>query len=279
MTTEKTIIAYKGFDKDWKCRDFQYEVGKHYTHKGTAELCGSGFHACEAPFDVFSYYKIGNGSNYAQVELGGLSAKTDKDSKRCGTKIYIGPQLTLPMLIKAQVEWVFARTDKQLATGHSGHAAETGDSGHAAATGDYGHAAATGRSGHAAATGDSGHAAATGNYGHAAATGNYGHAAATGYYGHAAATGYSGHAAATGYSGHAAATGDSGHAAATGDYGCAFAGFKGKAKAGKSGSFAIAFYDEKAKRARLIVGTPGEDGIKADTFYFVNSSGKLEEVE
>lgn len=28
----ETIIAYKGFDKDWKCRGFQYEVGMRREH-------------------------------------------------------------------------------------------------------------------------------------------------------------------------------------------------------------------------------------------------------
>jgi len=99
----------------------------------------------------------------------------------------------------------------------------------------------------------------------------------TGYSGHAAATGHSGHAAATGNSGHAAATGNYGHAAATGGYGCAFAGFGGRAKASINGSFAIAWRDESTDRARLIVGTPGENGIKPDTFYRVVDGALVEE--
>jgi len=295
---EQSIIAFKAFGADWKCRDFQYEIGKTYTHDGDINMCHSGFHACAVPFDCWSYYS--GSATFARVSLSGASPDRREDSKIVAAKITIEASMNLPEWIKAQVETVLAlcKSAKGMlagkekesaaatgdsghaaATGDSGHAAATGDSGHAAATGDSGHAAATGYYGHAAATGDSGHAAATGNYGHAAATGDSGHAAATGYSGHAAATGYYGHAAATGNYGHAAATGDSGHAAATGNYGVAFAGFNGKAKASASGSFAIAWYSEKEKHAYLAVGTPGKDGIEADTWYCVQPDGKLVKAE
>ena len=49
---------YKGFDKNLKCRDFQYEIGKTYT-EDKAKLCNAGFHACEHPLDCLNYYKPG----------------------------------------------------------------------------------------------------------------------------------------------------------------------------------------------------------------------------
>ena len=53
MANEKKIVAYKGFDKDFKCRDFQYEVGKTYEMDGNIKCYNRGFHACESPMEVF----------------------------------------------------------------------------------------------------------------------------------------------------------------------------------------------------------------------------------
>ena len=68
---------YKGFDKDLKCRDFQYEVGNTY-EEPTAELCEKGFHACEYPLDVFKYYAPGNMSRYCEVDLDEVNGKKPK---------------------------------------------------------------------------------------------------------------------------------------------------------------------------------------------------------
>ena len=224
--------AYKGFDKDLKCRDFQYKIGKTYTHNGDVEPCESGFHACEYPLDVFKYYPPA-GSRFAEVETSGKIVP--QGDKICCEKIKVKTELTLGALIQAAVNFTFERakwTKDSQTKKEKGAASATGKYGAASATGKYGAASATGYYGVASATGDCGVASATGDCGAASATGDYGVASATGDCGAASATGLRGAASATGDRGAASATGDRGAASATGNCGAASAtGYCGTASA------------------------------------------------
>ena len=227
--------AYKGFDKNMQCRGFQYREGETY-HEETAELCKSGFHACEMPLDVLGYYAPGDGSIYREVDLEDVSKyRQSGDTKVCAKTIKIGAEIGIPGLVKAQIEYIKSRTAEEPignATGYQVAASATGDRGAASATGDRGAASATGDRGAASATGDQGAASATGYQGAASATGDWGAASATGYQGAASATGYQGAASATGDRVAASATGYKGAASATGDQGAASAtGYQGAASA------------------------------------------------
>ena len=99
---EVVITTYKGFGMDWKCRDFQYELGKFYEHKGSAVACESGFHACEYPLDVFRYYAPAT-SRFAVVEQSGELSRHSDDSKVASSKIKVSAELNLAGLIKAAI--------------------------------------------------------------------------------------------------------------------------------------------------------------------------------
>ena len=231
--------VYKATNKDMQCtpngKVFQYEIGKTY-EKPEAELCRHGFHACEAPMDVLSYYSPADGSRYFEAELKDVSPEREiSDTKVCGKKITIGAEIGIPGLVKAHVEYVKQRCEKaaeQTASGWRGNAAASGERGNAAASGVSGNAAASGVSGNAAASGVGGNAAASGESGNAAASGVSGNAAASGVRGNAAASGERGNAAASGERGNAAASGVGGNAAASGESGNAAAsGWRGNAAA------------------------------------------------
>ena len=138
---------YKGFDKDLKCRDFQYEIGKTY-EEPTAELCEKGFHACEYPLDVLGYYAPGDMSRYCEVDLDDVSdKKSSEDSKRCGKKIAVKAEIGIAGLVKAAVEYTMEKAipgNSKHATGLRGAASATGWQGAASATGEESVAAALG---------------------------------------------------------------------------------------------------------------------------------------
>lgn len=103
------IKAYKGFNKDMTCRGFQYEVGKEYEHEGDVEVCCSGFHACENPFDVLDHYGDILNNRYCIVEQSG-KIKSD-GNKTASSKIKINAEIGFPGLFKAGIEWLKEITD------------------------------------------------------------------------------------------------------------------------------------------------------------------------
>ena len=88
--------AYKAFNADMKCYDFQYEEGKTYEYEGEPKLCKCGFHACLNLADVFNYYygKFGKNVVIHEVELEGVSDERNAfDSKVVSKKITIGKRI------------------------------------------------------------------------------------------------------------------------------------------------------------------------------------------
>ena len=113
------IKSYKGMDKDMKCRNgFQYEPGKTYEHK-TANVCGPGFHSCEAPLDVLRYFGLKNGNRYFETVADGVIARREgEDSKIASSKLTIGAEIGLPGLIKAHMEYTREKAESGTSGGN-----------------------------------------------------------------------------------------------------------------------------------------------------------------
>ena len=156
--------CFKGFDKNLKCRDFQYEIGKEYTEE-KADICNCGFHACEFPMDVFGYYPPSD-SRYCEVELEENGQKSSDDSKRVGKKISVKAEIGIAGIIKAGVEYIKEQVDweddKATNTGNKSVATNTGDYSAATNTGDYSAATNTGNKSAAIVEGKESIALATG---------------------------------------------------------------------------------------------------------------------
>lgn len=130
------IKSYKGFDKNLKCRDFQYEIGKEYEMDGEIKVCNRGFHACESPFDVFDHYTMID-SRFCEVEQDGNISKEDRGTKICSSKIKIKAELKLADMIYLGVEWLKEITSPEkiktsIKDNSSGYGAKIGSSGYGA---------------------------------------------------------------------------------------------------------------------------------------------------
>lgn len=267
--------AYKGFDKDLKCRGFQYEIGKEYEEK-EAEACEKGFHACENPLEVFRYYPPCDGNRYCEVEQDGELSKHGGDSKVASTKIKIGVELGLKGLIQAGVSFILDKVNWKA------DAATNTDAQSAAVNWGYRSAATnTGDLSAAMNTGDRSAAVNTGDYSAVVNSGDYSAAMNTGYRSAAVNSGFQSAAV---NSGIGSAAVNSGTRSATevsnGDSVAIVTGYNSKAKAGLGSAIVIAergvwngkTYPLINIKAAIVDG----EKIKADTWYTLKNGEFVE---
>ena len=243
--------CYKGFDKDLKCRGFQYEIGKEY-EENTADICHKGFHACENPMDVFGYYNPAD-SRYCEVDLD-TNEQTGEDSKRVGKKIKIETEIGLSGLIQAGVKFILEKVDFK-----SAKESNTGDRSAATNTGNQSAATNTGNWSAATNTGDWSVATNTGNQSAATNTGDWSAATNTGDWSAATNTGNQSAATVGGAENIAVVT-----------------GYGSKAKGAVGCWLVLTERDEKMHILGVQAVCVDGETIKADTFYMLKNGAIIE---
>ncbi|TRF87109.1 hypothetical protein FG743_013855 [Salmonella enterica subsp. enterica serovar Hadar] len=244
----KEIVTFKGFNKDLTCRDFQFAIGETFHHDGKVEACGSGFHACECPFDVFSYYPPAE-SRYAEtISFGVIDREEEGDTKIASASITIKAELTLPQFIQRGIEWIWSKIDKSLE-----QQIMTGDWSAATNTGDWSAATNTGDRSAATNTGDWSAATNTGDWSAATNTGDWSAATNTGDWSAAEVSGSQSVAASL--------------------------GIEGKARASEGGAIVLCYRDEDGELIHIRASKVGENGIMPDIWYQLNEDGEFVECE
>jgi hypothetical protein len=280
--------AYKGFDENLKCKDFQYEIGKTY-EEPEAQLCEKCFHACEYPLDVFCYYSPAKG-RFAEVKLDDVSDEKSDDYQLCGKKICVKAEIGIAGIVKASIDYIKEHAtsahdengDFSAATntGYGSAATNTGNFsaatniGYRSAatnTGDRSAATNTGYRSAATNTGDRSAATNTGDFSAATNTGYDSAATNTGDFSAATNTGYRSAATNTGDRSAATNTGYRSAATNTGKEGVASSlGIEGKAKGALGCWLVLAEWEEvNGEWRRTDVQCRRVDGetVKSDTFY------------
>lgn len=231
------IIAYKGFNKDWTCRGYQYEVGKTHKYEGDVVACHSGFHACENPLDVLNYYDLHDGSRFALVTVSGeITRDHNEDTKIAARILKVARELSMLELLRYGLDWVktkvlcsarkktdrygsdvtFGRKATATISGNKTIAATIGPKSTAATDGDLSIAAAAGCQSTAVITGDMSTAVTTGYRSAVVSSGAWSTVATSGDRSTAATFGYKATAATSGEMSTSVTSGDLSTAATSG---------------------------------------------------------------
>ena len=103
--------GYKGFNKGLICRGKKYEENTVF-EESNAEICRSGMHFCENPFDVLAYYPFVSDNaelnEFAEVESL-AEVETDDEKKFCTKKLKVGKKLDIVGLCSAFVDFTLGK--------------------------------------------------------------------------------------------------------------------------------------------------------------------------
>jgi len=233
------VVSYKGFDKDLKCRDFQYELNKDYVHEGEVKACLTGFHACEYPLDVFGYYPPAT-SRYALVEQSVDLSRDDDDSKIASRNISIKMEIAIPYLVKMAIEYTTSRCSPIDPESPAFNSKERG----ASTNSGYGGASTN-----------------SGDYGASTNSGTRGASTNSGYGGASTNSGERGASTNSGYGGVAAGFGS-----------------KNKARSCAGGAIVLVNRNDDGDIVHIRASMVGDNGIKADVWYMLDDNGEFVEV-
>ncbi len=166
---QEAVVAFKGFDKNLRCRDYQYAIGQTFVHEGNVIRCAaSGFHSCESPIDVFAYYPPAD-SRYAIVEASGKIDRDNEDSKIASGTITITGEIKIPQLVTRFVDWVMAKIDSSLTQSNTGCGSASTNTGNRSAATNTGYCSASTNTGYCSASTNTGNGSAATNTGYGSA--------------------------------------------------------------------------------------------------------------
>ena len=251
--------AYKALDHEFKCRGFQFEVGKEYEVEGKVTCCENGFHACADPLDVLNYYDLidaeGRMMRFALVEQSGES--DTKGDKTCSSKIQIVKELTLDSFIHESVNRSFLEIDFESLTRN-------------ASSGGCTRNASSGGCTRNASSGDDTWNASSGAYTWNASSGAYTRNASSGSCTQNASSGDDTRNAS---SGDGTSTEINGRNSVTADIGL------GSRVKGVEGTLVCLCHYVDNAPVKLVTGKIGEEGLKPNVWYALNATGEFEEVK
>jgi len=262
-----SIIAYKGFDNNLRCRGMQYEVGHIFKHDGSVEACRSGLHSCEYPLDVFSYYAPSD-SRFCIVEPRGEISHHVYDTKIASASLHIEAEISVHTLTKKAIEWIESRVKKDGAASNTGYQSAASNTGYQSAASNTGDQSAASNTGYRSAASNTGYRSAASNTGYQSVASNTGDQSA------ASNTGYRSAASNTGNRSAASNTGDSSVAIAT--------GIESKAMASAGSAIVLCSYCDDGSLKHIKSAITGKKyywgSVKPDTWYTLTSEGKFKEV-